>query len=372
MWARLRDLSDAESAALSLSVDSGRFRSPSPLGFTSRPHAANRLENLRRTLRDARLDACSSLIGGLRAPGSGIVVEPLAGICTDLALVWGGMALDWRTYHEQYLASVLNSASTAQDIALGSRVATWMFDSSVAARLPRSFDDAVSEALRCYAQGVDDAWGSCIRRPGRFEWRAGSALVRGHVLLAAALIEAWGAEVRDAGDSSPAQRPWQQVLQRDVRFGTGAATWVAVKADGLVYRAPQAATAAPGAPPDAKTSSKKSARTRGSSARTEAGATPAKPPTPAPIAPRHWIEIELFGEDDKPIPSEAYELKLASGRKIEGRLDAQGFARLDDLPDAGLCHVCFPRLDGDAWQPVRALPNRMPSPSAAGHAATPI
>lgn len=74
---------------------------------------------------------------------------------------------------------------------------------------------------------------------------------------------------------------------------------------------------------------------------------------PAPAvqarAPSHWIEIELIGEDDRPIPSEAYLVELPDGSRRSGQLDGKGFARIGDLPMGGVCKVCFPELDRDAW-----------------------
>lgn len=65
-------------------------------------------------------------------------------------------------------------------------------------------------------------------------------------------------------------------------------------------------------------------------------------------APRTWIEIQLIGEDRKPIPGEAYRIVLADGSQREGRLDANGLARVDDI-DPGTCTVTFPLLDEAAW-----------------------
>jgi hypothetical protein len=62
-----------------------------------------------------------------------------------------------------------------------------------------------------------------------------------------------------------------------------------------------------------------------------------------------WIEIELVGEDDKPIPSEEYKITLSDGKVITGTLDEKGFARRDGIPP-GNCKVTFPRLDKDAWK----------------------
>ncbi len=33
---------------------------------------------------------------------------------------------------------------------------------------------------------------------------------------------------------------------------------------------------------------------------------------------RSWIEVQLIGEDDSPIPNEAYELRLPGGELISG------------------------------------------------------
>jgi hypothetical protein len=54
--------------------------------------------------------------------------------------------------------------------------------------------------------------------------------------------------------------------------------------------------------------------------------------------------------DDKPIPYEAYKMKLPDGKVIEGYLDGEGFARIDNIPMAGNCQVCFTDLDKDAWE----------------------
>lgn len=65
--------------------------------------------------------------------------------------------------------------------------------------------------------------------------------------------------------------------------------------------------------------------------------------------PLHWIEIELLGEDDAPIPWEEYLIELPSGRRLRGYLDEQGIGRAERLTESGTCRVCFPRLDQDAW-----------------------
>lgn len=82
-------------------------------------------------------------------------------------------------------------------------------------------------------------------------------------------------------------------------------------------------------------------------------AAPFKPPPESPgMEPveTHWIEIELVGEDDMPIPGEAFRVELPDGTVTQGTLDHRGFARITGLPTTGACKVLFPRLDQDAWE----------------------
>ncbi len=72
--------------------------------------------------------------------------------------------------------------------------------------------------------------------------------------------------------------------------------------------------------------------------------------------PTYWIEIELVGEDDRPIPWEEYLVVLPDGQKVPGFLDGEGFARLDGLSTAGTCQIGFPNLDRDAWDKIATLP----------------
>jgi hypothetical protein len=71
--------------------------------------------------------------------------------------------------------------------------------------------------------------------------------------------------------------------------------------------------------------------------------------------PVHWIEIELLGEDDSPIPEEEYEVTLTDGHLIRGFLDESGWARIDGIENPGECQISFPRLDRDAWSPDTKL-----------------
>ena len=80
---------------------------------------------------------------------------------------------------------------------------------------------------------------------------------------------------------------------------------------------------------------------------------------PCPLTtniPVHWIEIELLGEDGKPIPDEPYGIQCPNGSVYEGNLDRNGFARHDGI-DAGTCLVWFRQLAGTAWDsPVPSNP----------------
>jgi len=83
---------------------------------------------------------------------------------------------------------------------------------------------------------------------------------------------------------------------------------------------------------------------------------------------RSWIEVQLIGEDDSPIPNEAYELRLPGGELISGTLDGQGSVRLDGIPP-GTCRVSFPNLDKDAWTTVATQAAGSGSGTAEGQAA---
>jgi hypothetical protein len=64
-----------------------------------------------------------------------------------------------------------------------------------------------------------------------------------------------------------------------------------------------------------------------------------------------WIEIELVGEDDEPIPGEKYRITLPDDTVAEGTLDEKGIARVEGF-EKGACKVCFPALDKEAWEKI--------------------
>jgi hypothetical protein len=65
-----------------------------------------------------------------------------------------------------------------------------------------------------------------------------------------------------------------------------------------------------------------------------------------------WIEIELVGEDDKPIPGERFEVVMPDGTVASGTLDVNGKARVEGIEPGSTCKVSFPALDKEAWEKV--------------------
>jgi hypothetical protein len=75
---------------------------------------------------------------------------------------------------------------------------------------------------------------------------------------------------------------------------------------------------------------------------------------------RTFIEVQLIGEDKKPIPGEAYAITLPGGKVMAGMLDSDGLVRLEGIP-AGVCMVSFPDLDKGAWVPVETETSSEPT-----------
>ncbi len=76
-------------------------------------------------------------------------------------------------------------------------------------------------------------------------------------------------------------------------------------------------------------------------------------PCPLPLRV-HWIDIELVGEDDHPIPGEQFRIVLPDGSEVTGSLSEAGKARVKNIADAGNCRISFPNLDREAWEPITA------------------
>lgn len=71
--------------------------------------------------------------------------------------------------------------------------------------------------------------------------------------------------------------------------------------------------------------------------------------TQSSTEPTSWIELQLEDELGNPIGGERYEIKLADGSTARGSLGSDGRARVSGIPP-GNCEVCFPQLDGTAWE----------------------
>lgn len=67
-----------------------------------------------------------------------------------------------------------------------------------------------------------------------------------------------------------------------------------------------------------------------------------------PTTAARWIEFELVDAKGKPMADEAYWIKPPDGDPIEGKLDKDGKARMDDIKP-GLCVVRFPNIDKNDW-----------------------
>jgi phage tail tube protein FII len=77
---------------------------------------------------------------------------------------------------------------------------------------------------------------------------------------------------------------------------------------------------------------------------------PTKPKSPK----RHWIEVELVGEDGVAIANERCEITLPDGTIVMRKTNADGLVRIAKLTEAGDCQIRFPDIDAGA---VQALTN---------------
>jgi hypothetical protein len=111
----------------------------------------------------------------------------------------------------------------------------------------------------------------------------------------------------------------------------------------------------PAAPASAASATSAAAAAQASAAASPAAAAPRstarRAPRPAPPDERTWIEIVMVGEDDAPIPFLPYRVRLPNAAVVQGRLDENGYARIDDISPPGDCRVSFPDLDLGAWAP---------------------
>ena len=70
-----------------------------------------------------------------------------------------------------------------------------------------------------------------------------------------------------------------------------------------------------------------------------------------PVVPGvHWISFRLLSkEDDQPVRDAKYSLELPDGRVIEGHLDGDGFAKIDNTPP-GICTLRFYEYHAADWE----------------------
>ena len=76
---------------------------------------------------------------------------------------------------------------------------------------------------------------------------------------------------------------------------------------------------------------------------------PDDPPAPVMDCPLVWIEVQMFDEEDNPVPSLRYVVTDSGGTPHEGNLDEFGVGRVDGIPP-GNCKIEFPDLDIDIWK----------------------
>ena len=62
----------------------------------------------------------------------------------------------------------------------------------------------------------------------------------------------------------------------------------------------------------------------------------------------HFIEIELFDDEGKPVANELYFIELPDGTTKSGRTDANGFAHIDGV-DPGTAKLTFPDRDKETY-----------------------
>lgn len=66
----------------------------------------------------------------------------------------------------------------------------------------------------------------------------------------------------------------------------------------------------------------------------------------------HWVAIALVDQDNQPVSGARYRVTLPDGAVREGRLDAGGSARLEDI-HPGNCKISFPDYDGDDLRAIQ-------------------
>ena len=73
---------------------------------------------------------------------------------------------------------------------------------------------------------------------------------------------------------------------------------------------------------------------------------------------RFALEVEIVGEDGKPLENVAVEVQKDPQQVLSDRTSSAGIARFEHL-ESGSYKICLPELDGEAWELASktALPN---------------
>lgn len=87
------------------------------------------------------------------------------------------------------------------------------------------------------------------------------------------------------------------------------------------------------------------------SAEQEAGGGAAGCPAP----PAHAVEVQVVGEDDRPLPETAVELRKSEQEVVRGRTDTGGVARFDGMEERAY-RLGLYELDQDAWEVLGSEP----------------
>ena len=67
-----------------------------------------------------------------------------------------------------------------------------------------------------------------------------------------------------------------------------------------------------------------------------------------PSTDRHWVELQVVDTEGHPAANLVYWVRLPDGSEREGKLDKDGFTRLEGVAD-GHCAVRFENVDRQEW-----------------------
>lgn len=67
--------------------------------------------------------------------------------------------------------------------------------------------------------------------------------------------------------------------------------------------------------------------------------------------PSTWISIQVVDAYDRPLSGQEYRIELPDGRVLEGAVDAEGIASVENIRE-GDCSVTLRGLEGESWEYV--------------------